>query len=106
MLEINSTSICTLGGCDNLVKLWNLQTNQSQPVAQHDKPIRHVKVMKDMQNMLITGSWDGTVRYWDLRQQKCVFSKAVGEKIFAMDAVYPVLAVGLAGNRQIQVTLP
>lgn len=29
------------GGCDNGVKMWNLQTNQQQQVAQHAAPVRH-----------------------------------------------------------------
>ena len=40
-----------------------------QVVAQHDAPIRHLFYVKEMGGgMLITGSWDKTIRYWDLRQ--------------------------------------
>lgn len=40
-----------------MVKMWNLQTNQQQQIAQHAAPVRHCFYVKDM-NMLVTGSWD------------------------------------------------
>ena len=92
------------GGCDNIVKMWSLQSNQSQQVAKHDAPVRQIKLMKDMNNMLVTGSWDKTVRYWDLRQPTPVYQQQLPERVYAMDAVYPVLVVALAGpERKIQV---
>ena len=42
------------GGCDNGVKMWNLQTNQQQQVAQHAAPVRHCFFIRQM-NMLVTG---------------------------------------------------
>jgi WD domain, G-beta repeat len=57
------------GGCDNSIKAWNLPTNQQQVVAKHDAPVRHAFFVKELggTGMLITGSWDKTIRYWDLR---------------------------------------
>lgn len=88
-----------------MVKMWSLQSNQSQQVAKHDAPVRHLKLVKEMNNMLITGSWDRTLRYWDLRQPSPVHQQQLPERVFAMDAVHPVLIVALAGlDRKIQVT--
>jgi hypothetical protein len=42
------------GSCDKTVKMWNLATNQSQQVAQHDGPVRHCAYIPDT-NMLVTG---------------------------------------------------
>lgn len=92
------------GGCDNVAKMWNLQTNQSQVVAKHDAPIRHLFSVKDMNNMLITGSWDKTIRYWDLRSPNPVHTQQLPERVYAMDVRHPLLVVGLA-NRKIQVHL-
>lgn len=40
----------------------------AQVVAKHDAPVRHVFYSQQLgSGMLITGSWDKTVRYWDLR---------------------------------------
>ena len=61
--------------------------------------------IKDMNNMLITASWDRTVRYWDLRQPNPVHTQQLPERVYAMDAVFPVLVVGLAdAGRKIQVS--
>ena len=90
------------GGCDKTAKMWSLATNQSQVVARHDAPIRHLFSVKDMSNMLITGSWDKSVRYWDLRQPNPVHVQQLPERVYAMDVRYPLAVVGLA-NRRIQV---
>ena len=89
------------GGCDKTAKMWSLQTNQSQVVARHDAPIRHLFSVKDMSSMLVTGGWDKTVRYWDLRQPNPVHVQQLPERVYAMDVRYPLAVVGLA-NRRIQ----
>lgn len=82
--------------------MWNLNTDQTQVVAKHDAPIRHLFHVKDMNNMLVTGSWDKTLRYWDLRQPNPIHTQQLPERVYAMDVNYPLLVVGLA-NRKIQV---
>ena len=55
--------------------------------------------------MLVTASWDRTLRYWDLRQPNPVHTQQLPERVYAMDAVFPVLVVGLgSADRKIQVT--
>ena len=43
------------GSCDKTVKMWNLATNQSQQVAQHDAPVRHCAFIPE-NNLLVTGN--------------------------------------------------
>mmetsp|Transcript_20944 Transcript_20944/g.45820 ORF Transcript_20944/g.45820 Transcript_20944/m.45820 type:complete len:353 (+) Transcript_20944:170-1228(+) len=83
------------GGCDKTVRLWNLATNQSQQVAQHDAPVRHCFFVPSM-NMLITGSWDKTLRFWDCRSPSPVHSQTLPERVYAMDVNHPLLVVGTA----------
>ena len=89
------------GGCDKTAKMWNLATNQSTVVARHDAPIRHLFSLKDMSGMLVTGGWDKSLRYWDLRQPNPVHVQQLPERVYAMDVRYPLAVVGLA-NRRIQ----
>ena len=86
-------------GCDKEAKLWDLSSNQQQTVAKHDAPIRH---MHYFNNMLVTGSWDKTLKYWDLRQANPLHTQQLPDKIYGMDVRHPLLVVGLA-NRRIQI---
>ncbi|KAK9827320.1 hypothetical protein WJX81_004742 [Elliptochloris bilobata] len=96
----DGTTVFT-GGCDNTAKMWSLQTNQSQVVAKHEAPIRHLFMVKEA-NVLVTGSWDRTLRYWDLRSPNPVHTQSLPERVYALDVRYPLLVAGLA-NRRIQV---
>ncbi len=46
--------------------------------------------------MIVTGSWDKTVKYWDLRQQQPVASVACQDRVYAMDIRDKLLVVGTA----------
>ena len=91
----------TAGGCDKGVKMWNLGTNQQQQVAQHAAPVRHCFFMRQM-NMLVTGSWDKTVKYWDLRSPTPAHTQPMPERVYAMDVRDELMVVGTA-DRQLQV---
>jgi len=75
----------------------DLQTLQSTQVAAHDKPIRCAEfVTVSGQEVLVTGSWDKTLKYWDLRQQKPVASLECQERIYTMNSKNNLLVVGTA----------
>eukprot|EP01137_Pigoraptor_chileana_P006248 Opistho-2@50395 len=83
------------GGCDKLVKMWDLPTNQQMQVAVHDAPIRHV-IWLPSANMLVTASWDKSIRYWDTRSPTPALSVALPERCYAADATGALLLVGTA----------
>ena len=88
-----------VGGCDKQVHMWSLATNQTQVVAKHDAPIPYCFHVKEMNNMLVTGSWDKTIKYWDLRSQNPVHTQQLPERVYGMDISYPLMVVGMAGRR-------
>ena len=52
-------------GCDKAGRMLDLNTNQSTQVAAHDAPIkscRYIDGIPNMNNMLVTGSWDKTAK--------------------------------------------
>eukprot|EP00992_Anisonema_acinus_P003091 TRINITY_DN12369_c0_g1_i1.p1 TRINITY_DN12369_c0_g1~~TRINITY_DN12369_c0_g1_i1.p1 ORF type:complete len:378 (+),score=83.04 TRINITY_DN12369_c0_g1_i1:69-1202(+) len=57
------------GGCDKMVKCWELQNVGKPPhqVAAHDQPIKSVAYIEE-EGFLVTGGWDNLVKFWDLRQ--------------------------------------
>jgi mRNA export factor len=83
-----------------MAKLYDIQTGQSQVVAQHDAPIKAVRWYEEGSNhILITGSWDKTVKYWDLRSPQPIGQLNVGERVYAMDNVGQLLAVATAERK-------
>lgn len=46
--------------------------------------------------MLVTGSWDKTIKYWDLRTPNVVASVACQERVYTMDVKDKLLVVGTA----------
>merc|ERR1719478_1129998 len=83
------------GGCDNKVKLKILQTQQEQQIGQHDAPVKEVFVVDDM-NMVISGSWDKTLRFWNCQQPTPVATLQLPERVYSMDVKFPLLVVGCA----------
>jgi mRNA export factor len=46
--------------------------------------------------MLVTGSWDKTVKYWDLRQQTPAATLQCQERVYTMDVRNNLLVIGTA----------
>lgn len=91
-------------GADKVVKMWQLGTQNTRVVAAHDAPIRHVFFCKDMGNgspCLVTGSWDKSIRYWDIRAPTGtpMGSVSLSDKVYCMDARSPLLVVGTADRK-------
>ncbi|PNH07150.1 hypothetical protein TSOC_006407 [Tetrabaena socialis] len=84
-----------LGGCDKAVRLWDLGSNQAVQVALHDAPVRQVAWCPPM-NLLITGSWDKTFRYWDTRSPTPAHTGQLPERVYAMDLRDDLLVIGTA----------
>jgi mRNA export factor len=58
----------------------------AQQVAVHDAPIKTVRMFQYQGNdMLATGSWDKTVKFWDLRQAQPAMSVTMQDRVYTMD---------------------
>ncbi|KAJ3533353.1 hypothetical protein NM688_g7294 [Phlebia brevispora] len=92
------------GGADNAGRMFDVTTGQSTQVAQHEAPIKSVKWidMPGQGGFLATGSWDKTVKYWDIRSPAPVSSVQLPERCYTLDVVYPLMVVGTA-ERHIQI---
>ena len=52
-----------MSGCDNTVRCWDLASNQTVQVAQHDAPVKTVHWVKAPNyTCIMTGSWDKTLK--------------------------------------------
>ncbi|ELU37574.1 Poly(A)+ RNA export protein [Rhizoctonia solani AG-1 IA] len=91
------------GGMDKVTaRMFDVQTGQTTQVAAHDDAIKSVRWVDAQGGILATGSWDKTIKYWDLRQSRPVAKVDLPERCYTMDVVYPLLVVGTA-DRQVLV---
>ena len=82
---------------DKTVKAWDLNSNQSIQVAQHDAPVKTVHWIKGSNyQCLMTGSWDKTLKFWDTRSPNPIMNVQLPERVYCADVVYPMAVVGLA----------
>lgn len=76
--------------------MMDINTGQTTQVAQHDDSIRCVKFLDQGQNILATGSWDKTIKYWDLRSPQPIGTAQLPERLYAMDTRSNLLVAGTA----------
>ncbi|KAK6079993.1 poly + rna export protein [Seiridium cupressi] len=88
------------GGADKTSHLLDCQSGQQITVGSHDAPIRSVRFV-DVPNsagpIIASGSWDKTIKFWDIRQQNPAATLTCLERVYAMDSKAQLLVVGTAG---------
>ncbi|KAF8621924.1 hypothetical protein AX15_007418 [Amanita polypyramis BW_CC] len=87
------------GGADGTGRMLDPATGRVTQVAQHDAPVKTVRWIDAPQaSVLVTGSWDKTVKYWDLRSSTPVVTVDLPERCYSLDVQYPLMVVGMAGR--------
>lgn len=88
-------------GADKAARMLDLGAGATAPVqvAAHDAPIRCCDMIPNPAGnspLLITGSWDKTVKYWDLRQSTPIATVECQERVYTMDVKNKLLVIGTA----------
>eukprot|EP01126_Amoeba_proteus_P037767 TRINITY_DN3912_c0_g1_i17.p1 TRINITY_DN3912_c0_g1~~TRINITY_DN3912_c0_g1_i17.p1 ORF type:complete len:225 (-),score=33.16 TRINITY_DN3912_c0_g1_i17:709-1383(-) len=86
------------GGCDNKVLCWDVQANAKMLFGSHDAPVKYVQWIND-KNVLLTGSWDKTLRYWDGRSPTATGIVSLPERLYAADVGGNTVVVGTAERK-------
>ncbi|XP_074928589.1 mitotic checkpoint protein BUB3 isoform X1 [Chelonoidis abingdonii] len=86
------------GGLDQQLKMHDLNTDQENLVGTHDAPIRCVEYCPEV-NVMVTGSWDQTVKLWDPRTPCNAGTFSQPEKVYTLSVSGDRLIVGTAGRR-------
>lgn len=87
-------------GADKKVHVLQAASGQTIAFAAHDAPIRDVRfvdVPSAATPIIASGSWDKTVKYWDIRQTASPVSTIqCSERVYSMDSAGPVLIIATA----------
>jgi len=84
------------GGADKAARMYDVQSGQATQIGAHDAPVKNVRWVDAQGGILATGSWDKTIKYWDLRSPNPVAKIDLPERCYTMDIAYPLMVVGTA----------
>ncbi|KHJ45120.1 putative nucleoporin GLE2 [Trichuris suis] len=85
---------------DCSVRAWDLGSNQIATLGQHDQPVKTCNwVHTPNYSCLATGSWDKTLKFWDLRAPNTpAGTLAMPDRVYLVDVLYPMAVVCLANK--------
>ncbi|XP_067951517.1 mitotic checkpoint protein BUB3-like [Watersipora subatra] len=86
------------GGLDQTLKMYDFNATKEFVVGSHEAPIRCVDYCSDL-NVIITGSWDSTVKLWDPRTPCGTGSYSQPDRVYTMAVCGDKLIVGTAGRK-------
>ncbi|KAG6334697.1 hypothetical protein ID866_4396, partial [Astraeus odoratus] len=96
----NATQAFT-GGLDNGVREYatlDLSTERVSYMGQHGNSVSAMNYSRD-QNMLVTGSWDLSLKFWDPRAAPTeIAAHTLPERVYHMDLVNTTLVVAMASR--------
>ncbi|XP_028394573.1 mitotic checkpoint protein BUB3-like [Dendronephthya gigantea] len=86
------------GGLDCILKTYDFNGSAEKEVGRHEATIRCVEFCSQL-GIIITGSWDKTVKTWDPRQAQPTGTYSQPDKVYTMALADERLVVGTAGRR-------
>ncbi|XP_002738187.1 mitotic checkpoint protein BUB3-like [Saccoglossus kowalevskii] len=86
------------GGFDRNLKMFDLNSNTETNVGSHDAPIRCVEFCPEV-NVIVSGSWDQTVKLWDPRAPCNAGSFSQPDKVYTLAVCGDRLIVGTSGRK-------
>jgi len=99
----------TAACADKKIHVLQASSGETMSFAAHDAPIRDVRFV-DIPSagapIIASGSWDKTVRYWDIRNtSQPIATLLCGERVYAMDTGGQTLVIATADKKFLLVDL-
>ena len=86
------------GGCDGTARSWQLGQPTATVIGKHDAPIKSIHCVTEL-GVVVTGSWDKTIKCWDTRQPQPVTTIQLPERCYSMDIRHPLMVIGTAERK-------
>ncbi|KAI3336805.1 Poly(A)+ RNA export protein [Xylariaceae sp. AK1471] len=97
---VNDGDMLLAGGADQKIHLLDLASGQQTTIGSHDAPVRgicSVDVPGSRGPIVASGSWDGTVKFWDVRTSgSAVATLSCKERVYALDSKAQLLVIATA----------
>ncbi|KAG9049136.1 hypothetical protein FS837_011055 [Tulasnella sp. UAMH 9824] len=93
------------GGADKAARMFDVSTGQSTQVGAHDAPIKCVRWIDMNGGILVTGSWDKTLKYWTPGNATPIASVALPERCYSLDVQGQLLVCATAERHIITINL-
>ncbi|XP_003380588.1 mRNA export factor [Trichinella spiralis] len=110
--DVKHSSFCNIrdgtkifvASADRQVRVWDVSSNQMATIGQHDQTVSTCNwVHSPTYSCLITGSWDKTVKFWDMRTPNTPAGVvSMPERVYFVDVLYP-MGVACLANREIKI---
>ncbi|KAI7850467.1 WD40-repeat-containing domain protein [Circinella umbellata] len=91
----DGSKICSVGA-DKAARMYDVATGQSTQIAQHTEAIKCVQFLDIGQQVIATGSYDKTIKYWDMRTPNPIATVQLPERCYTMDSSGLLMVVGTA----------
>ncbi|KAI0971765.1 WD40-repeat-containing domain protein [Xylaria arbuscula] len=101
---VKDGNLIAAGGADEKVHVMDVETGQQKVIGSHAAPVRGVR-FADVPGangpIVASGSWDKTVKLWDMRQgpRDAVARLPVDERVYSLDAKADLLVAATADLR-------
>ncbi len=96
------------GGCDKAVRLYDVASGQATQIGAHDdavKVVRFAECGPSNTPVVVSGSWDKTLKYWDMRTPNPVATIQLPERCYAMDTCQKLLVAATAEKKFVIINL-
>lgn len=94
--QFYDSSKIVAGGANGTLFVHDLNSNQTNEIKAHEKGIQNCKLYD---NLILTGSWDTKVKFWDLRSDQPAHTLDLNSKIYALDIQGDHVTAALSNNQ-------